>query len=453
MTPPLFVLLTLLATVLAVIRRGTPWTFARIYIPFILLVPSGILLEVRGLTELSPQRAVTVGIFLGSLLSGRIRELVPSWRKLDLWMLAIVLSYSVSFGLATDLKGFFHRLVTQSLDWGLPYLYARTVFRDLSGLRAVLPPLAICGALLGCFSLYEARMNDRLLAWIWNALLGYPVPDFWQNGGGMRWGFLRAFGPYPHPLVLGTILVACAPLALGWSWLDRKRRLWSYFATSALCAGVLGPISRGPILALGLVTSVFSMAAARLPALILTGIAALAGAVVFSDTAQDLVESTEADLAQEGNTESGKYRLALLMIYVEEIPKVGMFGDESVIGANYQAAWSIDNSFLFMYMTGGWLGGSLFLVLVAATCIRAYRALLSSSGVQRKVRACIAAAFTGLSICIANVWFATEIAALCFPLAALVWNQATPGWYGSPARPTSRTAGAPPAGLEASARR
>ncbi len=447
MNPPTFVLATLLVTIVATIVKGRTWAFAYLYVPFTLLVPWDHYFRLQGLPELTPHRAIVTGVLIGCLLSGRFRDLVPDWRKLDLWMLLIILSYSTSFGLSTDLKGFFHKLQTQTLDWGLPYIYARAVFRDLSGLRAVIPPLAVCGALLGFFSIFEARTSERLISILWNQITGYEVPGIWQNGGGYRWGLLRAFGPFGNPLILATVLVSVAPLALCWGWLDRKRKTWSRFAALAVAVGVIGPISRGPMITFGAITTIFGMAAARLPALFLTLFGGVIGYVAFSEVVDDVVQTTESDLASEGNTESGKYRLALLMIYVEEIPKLGPFGDTSVVGAKYEGAWSIDNSFLFMYITGGWLGGSLFLVLVLATCIKGYRALIRASGNERKLRACVSASFVGMSACIGNVWFSPEFAGLFFALLALVWNQSSPGWYAALSRgkPVTRTRRSGPA--------
>lgn len=434
MNPPTFVLVTLLVTLVATILRGRTWAFAYLWVPYTLLVPWNHFLSVQGLPELTPHRAVVTGMLIGCCLSGKARELVPDWRKLDLWILVIILSFSTSFGLSTDVKGFFHKLMTQSLDWGLPYLFARTVFRDVTGLRKVIAPLAICAAVLGFCSLYEARMSARLLSSIWNAITGYEIANFWLNGGGYRWGLLRAFGPFGNPLILATVLVAITPLALSWGWLDRRRKTWSRVAALVVAVGIIGPISRGPLIVLGAITTIFGMVVARLPALTLTLFGGLLGYAVFSETVEDIVATTESDLSTEGNTESGKYRVALLMIYVEEIPKVGFFGDEKVVGARYEGAWSIDNSFLFMYITGGWVGGTLFLLLVIATCIKGYRALIKSSGNELKVRACVTASFVGMSACIANVWFTPEFAGLFFALVALVWNQSSPVWYGGSPR-------------------
>ncbi len=422
----------------ATLARGWRWTFVRLFVPSLLLVPCPLLLEFQGLPNLTPQRSVALGMLLGCLALRQGRDLLPRRRALDFWVLALLFSYSISFGVNTDLKGFVHKLAVLVLDWGLPYLFARRFFVDGRHLRSFLAVLAVCGVILACFSLYEARMADRLAARLWNAIASYPVPDFWRNGGGMRYGFLRAFGPFVHPLILASVLVSLAPLVLAWGHVERGRRIWARAAAALTAIGVLGPIARGPAMVLGGLAALSSMVVARLPIVLLAVCGGLLGYLLLDQTAQDVLVTTQTDLEFEGNTESGKYRLALLLIYLREIPKVGWFGDPSVIGASYEAAWSIDNGYLFMYLTGGWIGGTGFLLLVAATCIVAYRALGRSRGLERRVRACMAASFLGLALCVANVWFARDLHAFFFVLLALVWSQCAPGWYrlagGEPAR-------------------
>lgn len=427
----------------ATLVKGWRWAFVRLFLPSLLLVPCPLLLEFRGLPNLTPQRGVALGMLIGCLVLRRERDLLPRWRALDAWVLALLLSYSVSFGVNTDLKGFAHQIAVLTLDWGLPYLFARRLFVDGRHLRPFLAVVAACGFLLAFFSLYEARMADRLAARMWDAIAGYPVPDFWRNGGGMRYGFLRAFGPFVHPLVLASVLVALTPLILAWGYVDRGKRALARLAAAATAVGVLGPIARGPALVLGGLGGLTSMIVLRLPVVLLTACGGLLGYLLLSDTAQDVLVTTQIDLDVEGNTESGKYRLALLLIYLKEIPKVGWFGDPSVIGASYQAAWSIDNGYLFMYLTGGWIGGTGFLLLVLATCVAAYRALGRSRGLERRVRACVAASFLGLALCVANVWFARDLHPLFFVLLALVWSQRAPGWYRLAGAQAASTGGSP----------
>jgi O-antigen ligase len=163
-------------------------------------------------------------------------------------------------------------------------------------------------------------------------------------------------------------------------------------------------------------------------------VALLALSPLVAQGVEDVVHSTQTDLASEGNTDSARYRAALLLIYLQEFDQLGPFGNVEVVGTRYQAAWSIDNSFLYMLITGGWIGGGLLLVLALLAFVRGYRALARSRGRERLVRAAIMAAFVGMSGCIANVWFTPEFSALYLVLVALVWNQSTPEWYSSPRR-------------------
>jgi hypothetical protein len=431
----LFVCCTFLAAVAAVAWRGTAWAFGCVLVSYLLLVPQDISLTIEGLPDLSPQRAVVLGMLFGALATGRLRGLFPRWRLFDLLPLGMTLGYSVSFGLRTDLHGFFYQLVILTLDWALPYIYARAVLRDPEALRRLVAPIAVCGTILALFALYEARINVRLMAELWNLVGGHEVPPFWTEfTGALRWGLLRAYGPFGHPLILATVLVTIAPLALCWGWLDRRRRFLALGAALAIVVGTIAPVSRGPLLVLGTTSVFFALVAWRVPALVLCGAALLALSPVVAQKVQDVVQSTRADLETEGNTDSARYRAALLLIYLDELDELGPFGNVEVVGTRYQAAWSIDNSFLYMLITGGWIGGGLLLAIALLVLFKGYRALVRSSGRERLVRAAIMASFVGMSGCIANVWFTPEFSGLYLVLAALVWNQSAPGWYSNPRR-------------------
>ena len=445
MNPPAFVLIVLALSTAATAALGRRWTFANLMIPFVLLVPQHLLLSVEGWPELTPHRAVLVGMLVGCLISGAAGSLFPRFRALDWTIVAMIVSFSVSFGLRTDLKGFFHELATLGMDWGLPYIYARAIFKDVASFRALLKPIAVCGCILAFLSLYEMRMHDRLAANLWGALAGYPTPDYWLGGGGVRWGFLRAFGPFGHPLVLATILAAIAPLALCWGWLDKRKRTWSLLAAAFIAIGLLGPVSRGPVLVLIAVTILSTMAVFRIPAMILTVVIVVVGSLALANKVEEVWSATRTDLVLEGNTDSAKYRAALLMIYVAEFPKLGWFGNQQVVGAQYEQAWSIDNSFLYMYITGGWLGGTLFFGLVIATFVQGYRRLIRSRGLERKVRVGIMGSFVAMTGCIANVWFSPELSGLYLALVALVWNQRASSWYAAIGRPRARPVARPTA--------
>jgi hypothetical protein len=403
------------------------WAFAGLYVTTLLLVPFDIVLKISDFPDITPQAAVVLGMLCGAAAAGQLRSLFPRWRWIDALPLLMVASFAMGFGLRTDLHGFFHSLTVQTMSWGLPYLYARALLRNPAGLRLVALSIAVSGSILAVLSLLEARLQIHILAQAWNAVSDHATPTRFFEA--LRWGYLRANGPFSHPLILATVLVAIAPFALCWGWLDRRRRLPALGAALVIALGVLSPVSRGPLLVLGATALLSCLLALRLPVFTLVLVGSLAVSPVLVKQAQEVMHSTQADLDTEGNTDSASYRAALLMIYARQFDQFGPFGNLAVIGSQYRSAWSIDNSFLYMYIVSGWIGGTVFLLFSMLTLIKAYRALLPARGRERLLRVAILASFAGMTGCIADVWLSPEVGALYLVIGALIWNQSPRDWY------------------------
>jgi hypothetical protein len=133
--------------------------------------------------------------------------------------------------------------------------------------------------------------------------------------------------------------------------------------------------------------------------------------------------------------DSGHYRLALLMLYGNQIGRVGWFGDRSPIGAEFEQAWSIDNAWLYLFFDGGWLGAGLIIALCLGALIIGFRNLARYDGRKRQAIACVLAGFVAVLLGMWDVWFAPDYSPLVFILAALIRNQAQRSWFGSPVAP------------------
>jgi hypothetical protein len=354
---------------------------------------------------------------------GRGSELVPRWRWFDLLTLGPAFSFSVSYGLLTDLKGFYHELPILLLDWGCPYLFTRALVRDRNSLRLTLRALAVSSLLLACLAVYECRMATRLAADLWN-MLGIVLLDR-EHYGCWRWGFLRAFATFCGPISLGTFFVGVTPLMILWGLLDPRQRFWPRIATLACAAGVVTSLSRGPIVVLVAIVIVFVPLAFRPRALItILPVACIMAAPFLLDIAREEVQYTEQRLEATGNTadESGHYRVALLLIYGQRIVDVGWWGDRSIVGLDYKAADSIDNAYLYLFIVGGWIGGGAFCLIVVMLLYWGVRSILYATGHDRKILVATVASFAGVAGCMANVWFASDYAPFFWTAAALVCN-------------------------------
>ncbi len=397
------------AALVAVWARGPRWAFRWVYVPALLLVPDMLTMDLPAVPDLTPLRAASLGIILGVLTRGNYRHITPRWQAFDLLALLPALSFSISYGLATDLKGFNHELPQLILDWVCPYVFARALVRDRQDLRDLLPALAVSACALAILAICECRLAFRLSVFLWNTLgLGLPSPPHW---GDWRWGFLRAYTHWYGPITLATGFAMIAPLMVAWRYVEPKRRAAAWGAAITCALGCVSGLSRGPVLVLLAVSLVYVAAARRMKVLM---IASVVCAVLMSpfllETAAESVAYTRQRVAETGNTanESGHYRIALFIMYGKTVAEVGWFGDRSVIGAQYEAAYSIDNAYLYLYLIGGWVGGSLILLIAGVILVRGTRAMMRASGDERYMLAGVVASVAAVSGCMANVWFAPD---------------------------------------------
>ena len=413
------------------LTRGAQWAFRYVYIPALVLVPLSVCLEFKGLPDLTARRAACVGLIAGAVVTGRGRQLVPHRHWLDVAALVAVLSFSISYGLVTDFKGFYHRLFILVMDWACPYLLVRGLMKDRGVVRAALGPLAFCTAVSACLAVYECRMATRLAADLWG-ILGidvYTRPHYTS----WRWGYLRAVGLWGGPLLLATFFATIASLMALWGLLVKRRhRRKAWLALLASVAGCAAGLSRGPLVVLLGLAVIFPVIGRSGKSVILAAmvIAAVASPLVV-EMAREEVTFTQEQMDLYGNVDSGHYRVALLLIYGKSILRVGWWGDPTIVGEEYEQAWSIDNAYLYLFFVGGWIGGGSFCLIIAALFYLGARRIASTAGQERRILAATLASFAAVTGCMLNVWFSPHYAPLFWITAGLVLNAVTARPVGS----------------------
>jgi hypothetical protein len=407
----------------AVLGFGIRSAFGWVYLPTLMLVPARAVFDLPGLPDLTPGRGVAIGLIAGAIATGDGRGLLPRWRWIDALALLPVVSFAVSYGEITDFKGFYSRLAVLLMDWGCPYLFARALISDVVALRALLKPFAIFACVLAFLAVYESRMAFRLAPFLWNSIgvALEPIPHY----GSWRWGFLRAHATFYGPIQLGTFFAMATPLALLWGILEPRYRKWSWLATLMCAGGCVASMSRGPMYILPAVTLICWIIARPRQSTILAALTVLICSAPFLvEAATEEVRYTSARVEATGNTadESGHYRIALLLIYGKEIAEVGWLGDPSIVGREYEATWSIDNAYLYLFLVGGWIGGGSICLLILVTFIQTLRALTGATGRDRWIITALLAAFAGMTGCMANVWFAVDYAPFFWSCQAILYN-------------------------------
>lgn len=442
MASAIVIALLVVALVVAVVR-GPRFAFPWVFFPAMILIPVEISAGIPGFPDLNGRRAALLGVLLGSVIGGRGGQLAPSWRPFDLFPVGLVLVHSLSFASKTDALGFVHSIAVLTLDWLVPYICVRALWRDYRDVREGIKPLVYASVLLATLTLYETRMAARVSRVFWNMLTGLPVPGYFEM---WRWGYLRAFGTFSHPITLGVFLAAVTPLMILWGQIEPRHRLHARIAAVLCGLGCLTSLSRGPMLAMVAACGLGFFLTRRRPMvyLLLVPAVVLLLPVAMSEMG-DAIAHTQAELADRGNTDSGHYRLALLVIYLDDIGKVGWLGNPAVVGQEYEAAWSIDNGYLYLFVEGGWLGGGLFLAMVAAIATLAGLSLRKAGGAVRRVRATVFASLLGVLFGMADVWFAPDYAPMFFICSALMLNLTRRAWFGTRAGLAPRPGTPPPA--------
>jgi hypothetical protein len=410
--------------------RGARWAFAWIYIPILILTPYDLKLDLGGFPAITARGVGAVGLLVGAVFARSRQRLMPAWRWFDVLPLLTVLSFAVSYAQASDLKGFVHRLPVLTADWLFPYFLARVCLRSREDFAAALPAFAVANGVLAALALAESRLHMRFAYEFWNRLGGVPVPQ-WYIGGGARLGFLRAMATFNHPITLGVFFSAAALVLLGWGLLVPSRRRAAAAAVAGTLLGAFASLSRGPLLGLA-AGWLFAKALAKFRVKTVVAVGALGLAVLapfLINATEEVVAAVETDLQQTGNvTNTTRYRVALFVVYLDELAHVGWWGNPDVVGRRFEKAWSIDNAYLYLFVVGGWLGGGLILAMTGFTLWIGVRSVAASAGRERALRATALGAFLSIAVSMLDVWFSPDYAAFYFVLSALVVNQASAPW-------------------------
>jgi hypothetical protein len=430
-----------LAALVVSVLRGPHSSFGWVYLPTVILVPMGIEIELPGIPDFSVRRAALVGLALGALLTSRSAQLVPRWRWFDLLPLAAAISFAISFGLETSFRGFCSRLLLLGMDWLLPYVFARALLDNARHVRAVLLPLVISFMVLAFLAVYECRMHFRLGSEFWNSVAGTEVYTYWRQGTGTRWGFLRAVATTGGPIILGTFFATAAPLVILWGQLRRGSRLPVLSAALACGAGCVASLSRGPMLVLLASASIFTLTAYRLRSLgiLIVMMLALASPFAFLQL-NETIETINQDI-RAATTDSALYRIVLVLLYADQ--DYGPFGAQVEYGAEFDNAYSLDNAYLYLLVTGGWCGGGLFVAMVVTWFALGWRSIRRARGRRRKILSTTLASLVCVAGCMANVWFSPDYWPLFFFVGALVIDQSRSAWFTVQVAPATPRGGTP----------
>lgn len=445
----LIILIPALVCWVVLARSSVRQALLSVYLPVVLLLPHYFILRFPHLPPLTFADMAILPIGVAMVVNGMRR-----WRLdwMDLWVLLFALSQAVSEGLNTKwaTAGFiFFGGITSIV---LPYMAGKLLIenQECEGqpvrkllVRRIVVLLAIVAALSVFDFLSGTSSWQRLFKHVFpGQMVDWPLQ--------IRWGFGRITGPFAHAILAGMFFLAGAVYCL---WLLRVDRRWGGrrviaglpmtqrgLAMVAIVAGLLMTQSRGPWIGIGL-SVVFALLIRVLPVgkaaavcLVLVAGLALVG-YGFGSTYTSVARSQAANEQQA----SAIYRRELLQSYTPIVMEHKGFGWGST---NYPAAngqKSIDNQFLWLAVTQGFVGLGIFLVIAAGSGARLL--MMASRPMDYEDRLLVfaqLAVLMGLLSTLATVYMGEQVVMLFFFIIG--WMQ---GMRPGPARAGSLAVYAP----------
>jgi len=180
---------------------------------------------------------------------------------LDLLVVFSSAWYPVSFLMTTSVEAAMVAGLSYGLDVGLAYLIGRSAIRTAQDLRTIfycfLPGILAVVVLLAAESLSHRMLLRPPLA----EILGLPEPYIYFR---VRYGLLRAMGPFPHPILSGVFMAIALPLVWYLSH-NLKQRLIGCLVAVGAAFTVSATAVLGIFIAVGLIALDVIQRLTRLP--------------------------------------------------------------------------------------------------------------------------------------------------------------------------------------------
>jgi O-Antigen ligase len=309
-----------------------------------------------------------------------------------------------------------------------PYIIGRVAI-ERPGLRVqFVKRYAFLAFMIAVGSLYEYRMERNFFR-EWS-------DKIFQNKSHLilqiRWGYARIAGPYGHAILAGCILLSALLFAIWLAseglWGQKFRNLSflpgpkSAYIVLGLGLGVWMTQSRGPWM--GGVFGILLILAARarnqkraLRKVILASAVLMTVFYVALNRYTD-INHNASDIDQE----NAQYRRMLVVNYTPMVERGGMLG----YGIHFKPVdgqVSIDNEYLNLTITQGYLGLGVFVLIILLTCGRLIRTIiLATNRTETSFALCLLAVFVTIVLSITTVYLGFQTFTLFFLLAG--WAQA-----------------------------
>ncbi len=423
---PIIILIPTVICILALFRVSVQKVFLNLYIPIFMMFPTYYYWKVAALPPIDLAEAILLPLGIAII----IKE-IRRWRfaPMDIWVAIFIFSACYP-----DLRNGHRTASTFELFDSLckvlvPYMAGKLLIEH-NGMRSVVVKRMIfCLFLAAIVSVTEYRMGQNPFSLA--AAPFFPDEHFpWKTQ--IRWGFGRVSGPFGQSELAGMMLFFGLILTL---WLSYNhlweakfsRAQWLPFKKSTVIAWTIGVVllltqARGPwigtiaavpIALIGRARNVARTAMLVAVFLVIGGAVAYIGLKAYANADAPTTSSEQ---------ENAQYRAELLDHYIPVALAGGPFGwgqdFPRVAGQD-----SIDNEYLFVALTQGWVGLLAFcMIAFEALYYMVYGARYNLTQRDRYLSYSLLGVFFGLLITIFTVFLGNQPFELFFLLVG--WSQA-----------------------------
>jgi hypothetical protein len=308
-----------------------------------------------------------------------------------------------------------------------PYIIGRVAVERPGFRVALVKRYAFLAFVISILSVYEYRMEQNYFR-VWSDKLFHNTSHLILQ---LRWGYGRIAGPYGHAILAGCILLSALLFAI---WLASEG-LWgrkfrnlaflpgrkSVYIVLGLMLGVWMTQSRGPWMsgAFGILLILAARARNQKRALRNVVIASVLLMTVFYAALNRYtnINRTPSNIDQE----NAQYRRMLVINYTPVVKRGGMLG----YGIHFHPVdgqVSIDNEYLNLALTQGYLGLGIFTLLILITCARLVRTIVTSrERSDTSFAICLLAVFVTIVLSIATVYLGFQTFTVFFLITG--WAQ------------------------------
>ncbi len=420
------ILIPTVLCIIALFRNSVQRAFLNVYLPIFMIVPVYYYWKVPLLPPIDFAEATLFPLGLAMCLKE-----VRRWQfaPMDLWVAIFIFTswYADALNpLLANTVPWFDAFWTICLA-GVPYMAGKLLL-EANGMRTVMVKrMVFCLFVSSIIAVYEYRMGQNPFTMVFYRF--FPDEHFaWKTQ--IRWGFGRVSGPFGQSELAGMMLFFGLILALWLSWNHLwepkfRRAEWLPMKKSTIIGCTVFIVllmtqARGPWL--GAIVAVAIAMIGRSRNVMKSWMWVTLFFVVVGPAAYLGLKAYTSGPTQSEAQENAQYRQQLLTNYVPVAKAGGPWGwgqDFPRVGSQ----GSIDDEYLFVALTQGWVGLLAFSVIcVESLYYLLYGAFFNPTKRDRYFAYSLAGVMFGLLITIFTVFLGNQPYELFFLLAG--WSQA-----------------------------